>query len=79
VILGLSHSPKSRKRRSPFFTPHRPAAERNEEQRREVRSFYITIAPGLQAERDEIARYKKKLQDEKPYTTVPVMREVNWR
>jgi len=49
---------------------------RTDAQRSEVRKHYVTIAPALQSERAEIARYKKKLQDEKPYTTVPVMREL---
>ena len=52
------------------------AAQRAAGQRQEVRGFYLTIAPLLQKERDQLASLRKRLEDEKPYTTVPVLREL---
>ena len=51
-------------------------AKRTDAQRKQVQDFYLTIAPGLKNERKELAGVRKKLQDEKPYTTVPVLREL---
>jgi len=50
--------------------------KRTDAQRKQVQDFYLTIAPGLRAERKELAGVRKKLEDEKPYTTVPVLREL---
>ena len=52
------------------------ASNRTDAERQQVRDFYLTIAPGLQNERQELAGVRKKLADEKSYTTVPVLREL---
>jgi hypothetical protein len=49
---------------------------RAEAHEREVREFYLTIAPGLQKERGELAGLRQKLADEKAYTTTPILREL---
>ncbi len=46
------------------------------EEESKLTNFYLTIAPGLKKERDELARLEKQLADSKPHTTVPVMREI---
>ncbi len=51
-------------------------AKRTEAQRKEVRGYYLSIAPALQRERDELASVKKQLEESKPYTTVPILREL---
>ena len=53
-----------------------PAEKRTDSQRKQVRDFYLTIAPGLEKERTELASVRKKLEGEKPYSTVPVLREL---
>jgi len=40
-----------------------------------VARYYRSIAPSLQAARSELRRLEKRLQSEKPHTTVPVMSE----
>jgi hypothetical protein len=52
------------------------ATKRTEAQRKEVLAYYLSIAPALQKERDELAGVKKQLEESKPYTTVPVLREL---
>ena len=52
------------------------AAERSPAQTDELRKYFLTIAPELDDERADLARLKKKLEDEKPYTTVPIYREL---
>jgi len=51
-------------------------AQRTAGQREEVRRHYLSIAPELKKERDEIARLTKLNDEEKPYTTVPIVREL---
>ncbi len=53
-----------------------PSARRIEAQRKKVRDYYLSIAPGLKRERDQLAGVRKQFEDEKPYTTVPVLREL---
>jgi hypothetical protein len=53
-----------------------PAHQRNDTQRTELTKYYLSIAPGLQAQREKLAALKKQLADAKPATTVPVMREL---
>jgi hypothetical protein len=52
------------------------ASKRTEAQRKEVLAHYLSIAPALQKEREELAGVKKQLEESKPYTTVPVLREL---
>ena len=52
------------------------ALQRTDVQRKEVLNYYLSIAPALQSERDELAGVKKKLEASKPYTTVPVLKEL---
>lgn len=52
------------------------AARRSEAQRNELAAFYRTIAPALQPARDQLAVTQKKLEDSKPYTTTPILREL---
>ncbi len=51
-------------------------AKRSEAQRATVREHHLSIAPAIKSRRDELAGLKKKLAESKPYTTVPVMREL---
>lgn len=53
-----------------------PQAARSPEQRDEVRRFYLSMAPLLANERAELARLRKNLEQEKPYTTVPILHEL---
>lgn len=53
-----------------------PAAARTGGQQDAVREFYRSIAPSLQPERERLAGLKKKLDDLKPYTAVPIYREL---
>ena len=52
------------------------AAERTDAQRQEARNFYLSVAPGLRGEREQLAGLRKKLEEEKAYTTVPILREL---
>jgi hypothetical protein len=52
-----------------------PPDQRTVEQRNQIAEHYLTIAPGLQGERDRVAALDKQLAGMKP-TTVPVMREL---
>lgn len=49
---------------------------RTEAQREEIGRHYLSIAPPLQTQRDQLADLQKKMADLKPYTTVPVFREL---
>jgi mono/diheme cytochrome c family protein len=53
-----------------------PAASRTEAQRGELQRYFLTTAPSLQPNRDQLAQLKKRLNESKPYTTVPVLREL---
>ncbi len=50
--------------------------KRTKAQRAEVLDYYLSIAPALQDDRDALASVKKKLDESKPYTTVPILREL---
>ena len=52
------------------------AAKRTEAQRKEAVDYYLSIAPALESERKELAGVQKKLEESKPYTTVPILREL---
>jgi len=76
---------KSTDSRAPEFSWAPPAtlailcagpAKRTEAQRKEVRGYYLSIAPALQSERAELASVQKQLEESKPYTTVPILREL---
>ncbi len=53
----------------------RPANRRDDAEKAELTKYYVSIAPRLQAQREELKRVKKQLADIKAYATVPVMRE----
>lgn len=53
-----------------------PAEQRTETQRSRLSQHYRSIAPLLAPQRDELAALRKQLAEFKPYTTVPVMREL---
>ena len=50
--------------------------QRTDAQREELARYYRSIAPGLKTERDQLATAEKQFSDIKPYTTVPVLREL---
>ncbi|HUR46009.1 MAG TPA: DUF1553 domain-containing protein, partial [Candidatus Saccharimonadales bacterium] len=52
------------------------SAQRTPAQRKEVLDYYLSIAPALQQQREELAAVKKQLANSKPYTTVPVLNEL---
>ena len=52
------------------------AAARTDTQQKLVRDHFLSITPELKSQREELAELKKKLEAEKPYTTVPVLREL---
>jgi mono/diheme cytochrome c family protein len=54
----------------------RDSAKRTDGEREEVRRHYLSIAPELRDDRDEIARLRKAIDEVKPHTTVPVLREL---
>ncbi len=51
-------------------------ADRTDAQRAELARHYRSIAPSLKSERDQLVAAKKQLDELKPYTTVPVLREL---
>ncbi len=53
-----------------------PAAQRPESARRELTRYYLTVAPALAGVRGELAGLKKQFEEMKPYTTVPILREL---
>ena len=53
-----------------------PADQRSDSDRSEVTRHYLTIAPALTTERGQLAGLKKQLEEVKPYTTVPILREL---
>ncbi len=53
-----------------------PAEQRNDAQRTELTTFYLSIAPELAAARDQLAATKKTLAELKAATTVPILREL---
>lgn len=54
----------------------KPADRRSDAEREEVRRHYLTVAPALSAQREELAKIKSELADLKPLTTVPIQREL---
>ncbi len=52
-----------------------PADKRTDAQRSELTTYYLSIAPELKGQRDQLANVKKQLADIKPFTNVPIMRE----
>jgi len=49
---------------------------RTEAQRNEIGGYYLSITPLYQAEREQLADVQRKLAELKPYTTVPILREL---
>ena len=50
--------------------------EREESDREELKKYYLTIAPGLKKEREQLASLKKEFSDMKPVTTTPILTEL---
>ncbi len=50
--------------------------QRSDSERNEVTRYHLTIAPALAAERGQLASLKNQLEEVKPYTTVPILREL---
>ncbi len=80
--LRFSTSPDTR---APEFARTSPALlavirttpeQRTASQRDELARHYVSVAPALKAERDELAALKKQVEELKPYTTVPILREL---
>ena len=53
-----------------------PAEQRKESDREQLTRHYLSLAPALDPERRELAGLKKQLEETKPYSTVPVLREL---
>ncbi|HNC99394.1 MAG TPA: DUF1553 domain-containing protein, partial [Myxococcota bacterium] len=53
-----------------------PPESRSPAQQQELQSYYLSVAPGLKAERERLAALRTELDGIKPYTTVPVLREL---
>ncbi len=51
-------------------------SQRTEAQREEIRRYYVSVAPRLRVERTQLAEVRKRIEEIKPYSTVPVMREL---
>ncbi|MBM4077148.1 MAG: DUF1553 domain-containing protein, partial [Planctomycetes bacterium] len=49
---------------------------RTDEQKRQLATYYVSIAPELKESRDKLASFKKQLSDLKPAMTVPIMKEL---
>jgi hypothetical protein len=49
---------------------------RTAEQLARLTAFYLTIAPALAKDRQQLATVQQQLAEQKPYTTVPVLREL---
>ena len=53
-----------------------PSDQRNDEQRQQLADYYRSISPELKPLRQQLAKVEKQLANLKPYTTVPVMRDL---
>jgi Protein of unknown function (DUF1553)/Protein of unknown function (DUF1549)/Planctomycete cytochrome C/NedA-like, galactose-binding domain len=53
-----------------------PAGQRSDEQRGQLRKYYLSIAPALAKDREQLAGLQKQLKEMVPSTTVPIMREL---
>ncbi len=51
-------------------------ARRTDADKAEILRHFVSIAPSLKGEREELARLKKSVEETKPVTTVPVFREL---
>jgi hypothetical protein len=54
----------------------RSAGERSAEEQGRLTEFYLSIAPSLADERRQLAELRQRVAQQKPYTTVPVLREL---
>ena len=52
------------------------AGERSADEAKRLADYYLTIAPALQPQRERLAKVRQQLAEMKPYTTVPVMRDL---
>lgn len=53
-----------------------PKGQRGDAQKAELQRYFLGVAPSLEPDRVQLAQWKRKLEELKPYTTVPVMREL---
>jgi hypothetical protein len=53
-----------------------PAQDRSPQDDARLTEFYLSIAPSLADERRRLADLRKRVAEQKPYTTVPVLREL---
>ncbi len=51
-------------------------ARRTDSERAEIRRHFISVANAVQHEREQLARLRKNVEETKPVTTVPVLREL---
>ncbi len=54
----------------------RPASQRTPTEQATLTRHHLAVAERLQPQRDQLAELRRKLTDLKPYTTVPVLREL---
>lgn len=52
------------------------AADRTAEEREEIRRHYLSVAPRLAPDRAQLADIRRRNEEIKPYTTVPIVREL---
>ncbi|MDA1051547.1 MAG: DUF1553 domain-containing protein [Planctomycetota bacterium] len=52
------------------------AETRDDKQKQQLNDYYRTISPELKTVRTQLAQVEKQLADAKPYTTVPIMRDL---
>ncbi|MCG8649112.1 MAG: DUF1553 domain-containing protein, partial [Pirellulales bacterium] len=54
----------------------KPDSQWNEAEGQQLAAYYRDIAPELKTQRQELAKLEKQLREMKPYTTVPIMRQL---
>lgn len=54
----------------------RPSEERTSQQAKALAEYFRTVAPSLEPLQSQLAAVEKKLADDRPYTTVPILREL---
>jgi hypothetical protein len=53
-----------------------PVAERTDEQQAELKKHYLSVVPLLRPDRKRLAQLQKQVADQKPASTVPIMKEL---
>ena len=54
-----------------------PPESRSEDQQSDLTAAYVTVAPLTEDVRQRVAAMRKELDEAKPYTTVPILREIS--